>query len=138
MRAWVTYHSLISPQDFLMWELDTLQYDAITVCYPSRDPTQTNSLVYLQPNSIRHLIMPRKYIHHLIQNSHLSVSSDDTDHALEPDNFLHTAYHQFMSWKLNESTSSSPSPPPSVTASDPRLIPQPLLLQSTPELQMSH
>ena len=39
MRAWVTYHSLTSLEDFLMWELDTLQYDAITVCYPSRDPT---------------------------------------------------------------------------------------------------
>ena len=123
MRAWVTYHSLISVEDFMMWELDTLQYDAKTVCYASRDPTQTNSLVYLQPNSIRHLIMPRKYINHLIQNSHLSVSSDDTDHTLEPDNFHHTAFHQFMSWKLNESTSASPSPPPSVTATDPRLLP---------------
>ena len=34
MRAWVTYHSLTSLEDFLMWELDTLQYDAITVCSP--------------------------------------------------------------------------------------------------------
>ena len=64
MKAWVTYHSLTSLEDFLMWELDTLQYDAITVCYPSRDPIQPNSLVYLQPNSIMHLIMLRKYIHH--------------------------------------------------------------------------
>ena len=32
MRSWVTYHSLTSLEDFLMWELDTLQYDAITVC----------------------------------------------------------------------------------------------------------
>ena len=31
MRAWVLYHSLTSLEDFLMWELDTLQYDAITV-----------------------------------------------------------------------------------------------------------
>ena len=85
-----------------MWELDTLQYDAITVCFPSRDTTQPNSLVSLKPNSIRHLIMLRKYIHHLVQDSHLSVSSDATDHALEP----------FMSWKLNEITTSSPSPPP--------------------------
>ena len=114
---------LTSLEDFLMWELDTLQYDAITVCFPSRDTTQPNSLVSLKPNSIRHLIMLRKYIHHLVQDSHLSVSSDATDHALEPDNFLHTTFHQFMSWKLNEITTSSPSPPPSVTAPDPRAAP---------------
>ena len=91
MRAWVTYHSLTSLEDFLMWELNTLQYDAITVCFPSRDTAQPNSLVSLKPNSIRQLIMLRKYIHHLVQDSHLSVSSDTTDHALEPDNFLHTS-----------------------------------------------
>ena len=123
MTAWVIYHSLTSLEDFLMWELDTLQYDAITVCFPSRDPNQPNSLVSLKPNLIRHLIMLRKYIHHLVQDSHLSVASDATDHALEPDNFLHTTFHQFMSWKLNEITTSSPSPPPSVTASDPRAAP---------------
>ena len=119
----VTYHSLTSLEDFLMWELDTLQYDAITICFPSRDTTQPNSLVSLKPNSIRHLIMLRKYIHHLVQDSHLSVSSDATDHALEPDKFLHTTFHQFISHKLNEITTSSPSPPPSVTASDPRVAP---------------
>ena len=107
MRSWVTFHSLTSLEDFLMWELDTLQYDAITVCFPSRDTTQPNSLISLKPNSIRHLIMLRKYIHHLAQDSHISVSSDATDHALEPDNFLHTTFHQFMSWKLNEITTSS-------------------------------
>ena len=123
LRSWVTYHSLTSLEDFLMWELDTLQYDAITVCFPSRDTTKPNSLISLKPNSIRHLIMLTKYIHHLVQDSHLSVSSDATDHVLEPDNFLHTTFHQFMSSKLNEITTSSPSPPPSVTASDPRAAP---------------
>ena len=73
LRSWVTYHSLTSLEDFLMWELDTLQYDAITVCFPSRDTTQPNSLVSLKPNYMRHLIMLRKYIHHLVQDSHLSV-----------------------------------------------------------------
>ena len=97
LRSWVTYHSLTSLEDFLMWELDTLQYDAITVCFPSRDTTQPNSLVSLKPNSIRYLIMLRMYIHHLVQDSHLPVSSDATDHALVPDNFLHTTFHQFMS-----------------------------------------
>ena len=111
MRSLVTFHSLISLEDFLMWELDTLQYDAITVCFPSRDTTQPNSLISLKPNSIRHLIMLRKYIHHLVQDSHISVSSDATDHALEPDNFLHTTFHQFMTWKLNEITTSSPFTP---------------------------
>ena len=106
-----------------MCELDTLQYDAITVCFPSGDTTSPNSLVSLKPNSIRHLIMLRKYIHHLVQDSHISVSSDASDHALEPDNFLHTTFHQYMSWKLNEITTSSPSPPPSVNASDPRATP---------------
>ena len=106
-----------------MWELDTLQYDAIIVCFPSRDTTQPHSSVSLKPNSIGHLIMLRKYIHHLVQDSHLSVSSDATDHVSEPANFLHTTFHQFMSWKLNEITTSSPSPPPSVTASDPRATP---------------
>ena len=123
MRSLVIFHSLTSLEDILMWELDTLQYDAITVCFPSRDTTQPNSLISLKPNSIRHLFMLRKYIHHLVQDSHISVSSDATDHALEPDNFLHTTFHQFMSWKLNEITTSSPSPPPSVTASDPRAAP---------------
>ena len=108
MRASVLYHSLTSLEDFLMWELDALQYDAITVCFPSRDPSQPSSLVSLNPNSIRHLIMLRKYIHHLVQDSHLSVVTDASDHALEPDNFLHTAFPQLMSWKLNEITTSSP------------------------------
>ena len=123
VRSRVTFHSLASLEDFLMWELDTLQYDAITVCFPSRDTTQPNSLISLKPNSIRHLIMLRNYIHHLVQDSHISVSSDATDHALEPDNFLHTTFDQFMSWKFNEITTSSPSPPPSVTASDPGAAP---------------
>ena len=57
MRAWVTYHSHTSLEDFLMWEPDTLQYDAITVCFPSRDTTEPHSLVSLKPNSIRHLIL---------------------------------------------------------------------------------
>ena len=128
MRSWVTYHSLTSLEDFLMWELDTLQYDAITVCFPSRDTTQPNSLISLQPYSIRHLIMLRKYIHHLVRDSHISVSSDATDHALEPDNFLHTTFHQFMSWKLNEITTSPPPPSP------PPLPPYPQSLPLTPEL----
>ena len=66
MRAWVIYHSLTSLEDFLMWELHTLQYDAITVCFPSMDPSQPNSLVSLKANSIRHLMMLRKYIHHVV------------------------------------------------------------------------
>ena len=48
MRAWVTYHSLTSLEDFLTWELDTLQYDAITVCFPSRDTTQPNFFGFSQ------------------------------------------------------------------------------------------
>ena len=90
MRSWVLYHFLTSLEDFLMWELDTLQYDAITVCFPSRNPNQPDSLVSLKPNSIRHLIMLRKYIHRLVQDSHLSVASDASDHVLDPANFLHT------------------------------------------------
>ena len=125
MQAWVLYHSQTSLEDFLMWELDTLQYDAITVCFPSRNTSQPDSLLSLKPNSIRHLIMLRKYIDHLVQDSHLSVASDASDHVIEPANFLHTTLHQFMSWKLNEITTSSPSPPPSVTASDPRAAPSP-------------
>ena len=129
MRSWVTYHSLTSLEDFLMWELDTLQYDAITVCFPSRDNAQPNSLISFKPNSIRHLIIFRKYIHHLVQDSHISVSSDATDHALEPDNFLHTTFHQLMSWKLNEITTSSPPPPhPQSLPLTPELLPPPLLV----------
>ena len=127
-RSWVTFHSLTSLEDFLMWELDTLLYDAITVCFPSRDSTPPNSLVSLKPNSILHLIMLRKYIHHLVQDSHLSVSSDTTDHALEPDNFLHTTFHHFMSWKLNEITTSSPSSPPQSLPLTPELLLQPRLI----------
>ena len=119
MRSWVIYHSLTSLEDFLMLEVDTLQYDAITVCFPSRNTSQPDFLVSLKPNSIRHLIMLRKYIHHLVHDCHLSVASDASDHVLEPANFLNTTFHQVMSWKLNEITTSSPSPPPSVTASDP-------------------
>ena len=128
MRSWVTYHSLTSLEEFLMWELDTLQYDAITVCFPSRDTTHPNSLTSLKPNSIRHLIMLRKYIHHLVQDSCLSVSSDATDHALEPDNFLHTTFHQFMSWKLNEITTSSLHPHPQSLPLTPELLPPPPLV----------
>ena len=123
MRSWVIYHTFTSLEDFLMWELDTLKYDAITVCFPSRNSSQPDSLVSLKPNYIRHLIMLSMYIHHLVKDSHLSVASDASDHALEPANFLHTTFHQFMPWKLNEITTSSPSPPPSVTASDPRAAP---------------
>ena len=129
MRSWVTFHSLTSLEDFLMWELDTLQYDAITVCFPSGDTTSPNSLVSLKPNSIRHLIMLRKYIHSLVQDSHISVSSDASDHAFEPDNFLHTTFHQYMPWKLNEITTSSPSPPPQSMLLTPELLhPPPLIL----------
>ena len=53
------------------------------------------------------------------------MASDASEHVSEPANFLHTTFHQFMSWKLNEITTSSPSPPPSVTASDPRAAPSP-------------
>ena len=74
MRARVLYHSLTSLEDFLMWELDTLQYDAITVCFPPRGSSHPNSLVSLKPNSIRHLIMLRKSIHHLVHDSNLSVA----------------------------------------------------------------
>ena len=108
-----------------MQELDTLQYGTITVCIPSKNPSQPNSLVSLKPNSIRHLIMVKKYIHHLVQDSHLSVTSDASDNVLEPSNFLLTTFHQFMTWKLNEITTKSPSPPPSVTASSPRAAPSP-------------
>ena len=66
-----------------------------------------------------------KYIHHLVQDSHLSVASDASDHVLKPASFLHTTFPQFMSWKLNEITTSSPSPPPSVTAPSPRAVPSP-------------
>ena len=125
MGAWVTYHSFTSLEDFLVWELDTLRYDAITFCFPSRDTTQHNSLVSLKPNSISHRIMLRKYIHHLAKDSHLSVSSDATDHALEPDKFLHTTFHQFMSWKLNEITTSSPAPNLQSLPLTPELLPQP-------------
>ena len=127
MRAWVTYHSLTSLEDFLMWELDTLQYDVITVCFPSRDTTQPHSLVSLKPNSIRHLIMLRKDIHHLAQDSHLSVSSDATDHALEPDNFLHTTFHQFMSWNSMRSQPHLLHPHPQSWPLTPELLPQPPL-----------
>ena len=123
MRSWVIYHSLTSLEDFLMWELDTLQYDAITVCFPSRNPNQPDSLVSFKPNSIRHLSMLRKYIHHLVQDSHLSVASDASDHVLEPANFLHTTFHQFMSWKLNEITTSSASPPLPLTPELPFPLP---------------
>ena len=107
LRSWVTYHFLASLEDFLMSELDTHQYDAITVCLPSRVTTQPNSLISLKLNSIMHLIMLRTYIQPLVQDSHLSVSSDATHHALDPDNFLHTTFHQFMSLKLNKITTSS-------------------------------
>ena len=125
LRSLVTYRSLTSLEDFLMWELDTLQYDAIKFCSSSRDTNQPNSLVSLKPNSSRYLIMLRKYIHHHVQDFHLSVSSDATDHALDPKNFLHTIFHQSMSWKFNEITSSSPSPHPKSLPLTPELLPQP-------------
>ena len=65
--------------------------------------------------------MLRKYIHHFVQDSNLSVASDASDHVLDPADLLHTTFHQFMSWTLNEITTSSPS----VTASGPRAAPSP-------------
>ena len=97
MRAWVTNHSLCSLEDLLMWELIHLQYGDITVCFPSRNPRQSDSLVSLKNNSIGHLVMPWKYIHHLVQDSQISVASDDTDHVLEPSSFIHITFHQCMS-----------------------------------------
>ena len=96
MRAWVTHHSLCSLEDFLMCKLAHLQYGDITVCFRSRDPRQPD-LVSLKHNSIRHLVMLRKYIHHSVQESHLSVASDDTDHVLEPSSFMHITFPQYMS-----------------------------------------
>ena len=125
LRSWVTYHSLTSLEVFLMWEFDTLQYDAIIVCFPSRDTTQPNSLVSLKPNSIRHLIMFRKYIHHLVQDSHHSVSSDATDHALEPDNIpLSTSSCPGNSMR---SPSHPLHPHPQSLPLAPELLPQPPL-----------
>ena len=135
MRAWVIYHSLTSLEDFLMWELDTLQHDAITVCFPSRDPSQPNSLVSLKPNSIRHLIMLRKYIHHWFKIP----------------TFLWSLMPQIMPWSLL--TSSIPPSTNSCHGNSMRLPPHllhlhllslhlapelPILLQSTPELQKRH
>ena len=91
MSSWVIYHSLTSLEDFLMWELDTLKYCAISACCPSRNSNQPDSFVLLKPYSIRHIIILRKYIHHLFQDSHLSVASDASDHVLEPADFLHTS-----------------------------------------------
>ena len=61
LRSWVTFHSLTSLEDFLMWELETFQYDAITVCFPSSDTNQPNSLMteFRQPLQVQsHLEMP--------------------------------------------------------------------------------
>ena len=61
LRSWVTFHSLTSLEDFLMWELETVQYDAITVCFPSSDTNQPNSLMTEFRQSIQvqsHLEMP--------------------------------------------------------------------------------
>ena len=124
-EAWVTHHSLSSLEFFLMWELVHLQYGDITGCFPSSNPRQPDSLVSLKNNSIRHLVMLWKYIHHLFQDSQISVASDDPDHVLEPSSFIHITFQQYMLWKLNEITTSSPSPPPSGTASSPRAAPSP-------------
>ena len=55
----------------------------------------------------------------------LLVAFDDPDNVLELSNFLHTTFHQDMSWELNEITTSSPSPSSSVNASSPRAAPSP-------------
>ena len=66
--AFVIHHSLSSLEDFLMWELVHLQYGDIKVWFLSRDLRQPDSLVSLNNNSIRHLVMLWKYIHHLVQD----------------------------------------------------------------------
>ena len=125
MRSWVTYCSLTSLDDFLMLELDTLQYDAITVCFPSRDTTHPNSLTSLKPNSIRCLIMLRKYIHHLVQDSPLSVSSDATDHALEPSTLPFTSLCRGNSMRLQPHPL---HPHPQSLPLTPELLPPPTLV----------
>ena len=41
-------HTQTSLEDFLIWELDTIQYDAITVCFPSRDTTPIQLIGFSQ------------------------------------------------------------------------------------------
>ena len=45
--------------------------------------------------------------------------SDTANDVLDFANFKHITFQQFMSWKLNEATTSSPSPPPSVAHPSP-------------------
>ena len=96
-----------------------------SIMISAKESRQPDSLVSLKSNSIGHQVMLWRYIHHLVQDSCISVASDDPDYVLESSNFLHTTFHQYMSWKLNEITTSFPSPPPSVTASSPRASPSP-------------
>ena len=96
-----------------------------SVMISAKESRQPDSLVSLKNNSIGHQVMLWRYIHHLVQDSCISVASDDPDYVLEPSNFLHTTFHQYMSWKLNEITTSFPSPPPSVTASSTIASPSP-------------
>ena len=53
------------------------------------------------------------------------MASNDPDHVLEPSIFIHITFQQYMSLKLNEITTLSPSRPPLVTASSPRAATSP-------------
>ena len=63
--------------------------------------------------------MLMKYIHHLVLDSQISMTSDDSNHILDPESFQHVTFIQYMSWKMNEITTSSSPPPPPTDMSPP-------------------
>ena len=60
-----------------------------------------------------------KYLKHIYLDTQISIMSDNANDVLDLANFQHVTFQQFKSWKLNEATTSSPSPPSSVVHPSP-------------------
>ena len=84
----------------------------ITIWYIQTSfPHDSSLIISLKPNTIKHLLILWKYLQHIYLDSPISIISDNANDILDFANFKHVIFQQFISWKLNEDTTSSPSPP---------------------------
>ena len=113
----VQFHQLTTLKELFMWEASDFQYGIITCQLPS--PHDSSLLIALKPNTIKHLLMLWKYLQHLYLDLQISIMSDNANDVLDFTYFQHVTFQWFMSWRLNEATTSSSSPPSSVVHPSP-------------------
>ena len=111
MRSWVTFHSLTSLEDFLMWELDTLQYDVITVrrldevSPPEESLPYTTRLTLLQ--TAVHNIPELRMVE--IMEEFISLSSSTPGPTMGYDNYLTLLQNACIRYDSNLKSRPSPA-----------------------------